>query len=177
MTNPDVISTRLVMDGRFSRLREDRLRHADGHEADYYYLERPRFVVVAPIEAGTIWMVEQYRPPLKRRSLELVMGVAPGGAEEMARTELREEAGLTPARLTRIGGFAPAPGCLAQECDLFLAEELSRIPRAPEPGEQDLVVRELPVAQALDKARSGEIVCGVTLAAFGLLLLSGALRA
>jgi 8-oxo-dGTP pyrophosphatase MutT (NUDIX family) len=131
--------------------------------------------IVAAIEEGHVWMVEQWRPPLRRRCWELPMGVAPGGdatpIEEAARIELREETGLTVARMDYLGDLAPAPALLAQTGALFLATGLTQGPQALEHGEQDLVAARMAVGEVVARILSGEIADAVTVAAFGLLRL------
>ncbi|TVQ58550.1 MAG: NUDIX hydrolase [Rhodobacteraceae bacterium] len=157
------------------RLREDLLVLPDGSTAAYAYVERPRFAIVAAIEDGRVWMVEQYRHPLRTRTLELPMGVAPGGdavpIEEAARIELREETGLTALELVHIGEITPAPALIAQSGALYLATGLTEGPQDLEPMEQGLEARPLAVDHVLSMILSGEIRDAVTIAAFGLLRL------
>jgi 8-oxo-dGTP pyrophosphatase MutT (NUDIX family) len=171
------LSSRIAFENPWVRLREDRVRYPDGAEGPYVYIERPRYAIVAAVEDGRIWMVEQWRHPLGRRSLELPMGVAPGGdalpIEEAARIELREETGLTAARLDRVAEIAPAPALIAQTGVLFLATGLTPGPQALEATEQDLVARPMPVAEALGLALDGGLRDSATIACLGLLRLKG----
>jgi 8-oxo-dGTP pyrophosphatase MutT (NUDIX family) len=173
----DIRRTRVAFENRWVRLREDMIGAADAPDRPYAYVERPRYAIVAAVEDGHVWMVEQYRHPLRARSLELPMGVAPGGdatpIEEAARIELREETGVTAAQLDYVGEIAPAPALIAQTGALFLATGLTEGPQALEDTEQDLVARRTPLAEALALIRAGEIRDGSTLAAFGLLRIKG----
>jgi ADP-ribose pyrophosphatase len=168
-------ATRIAFENRWVRLREDAVRYPDGTSGVYAFIERPRYAIVAAVEDGHVWMVEQWRHPLRRRSWELPMGVAPGGdatpIEEAARIELREETGLTAAAMAYLGDIAPAPALLAQTGALFLATGLTRGPQALEHGEQDLVAARLPVAAVLARILSGEINDAATVASFGILRL------
>ena len=171
------IATRIAFENRWVSLREDAVRFPDGVESVYAYIERPRYAIVAALEDGHIWMVEQYRHPLKARSWELPMGVAPGGdsipIEEAARIELAEETGLTAARWQRIAEIAPAPALIAQTGVLFLATGLTPGPQALEHSEQDLVAQALPVADVLAMALDGRIRDAATIACLGLLRMGG----
>jgi ADP-ribose pyrophosphatase len=168
-------ATRIAFENRHVRLREDAVRYPDGASGVYAFIERPRYAIVAAIEDGHVWMVEQWRHPLRRRSLELPMGVAPGGdatpIEEAARIELREETGLTAACMQYVCDLAPAPALLAQTGALYLATGLTKGPQALEHGEQDLLATRLPVDDVIARILSGEIADAVTVAAFGLLRL------
>lgn len=168
-------SSRVAYESPWVRLREDVIDLPDGTPTPYAYVERPRYAIVAAVEDGAIWMVEQYRHPMRARTLELPMGVAPGGdatpIDEAARIELREETGLTARELAYVGEIAPAPALLAQSGALFLATGLTRGPQALEPSEQGLEARPMAIDRALSMILAGEIRDGATLAAFGLLRL------
>ena len=174
---PEILSSRTAFENRWVRLEEDRIRLPDGLEIDSVYVRRPRFVIVAALEEGALWMVEQYRHPLGRRSLELPMGLAPNAEaipiEEAAAIELREETGLRAARFEHAGEVAPAPALLAQTGALMVATGLALGEPEREDTEQDLTAAPWPVADVLEAAVSGEIVDGVTLSALGLLRLKG----
>jgi ADP-ribose pyrophosphatase len=171
------LGTRIAFENRWVRLREDAVRFPDGLESVYAYIERPTYALIAAIQDGHLWMVEQYRHPLGARSWELPMGIAPGGdsipIEEGARIELKEETGVTAAHWQRVGDLAPAPALLAQTGVLFLATGLTRGEQALEETEQDLIARALPVETVLDMARNGTIRDAATLASLGLLRLHG----
>lgn len=171
------LGTRLAFENRWVTLREDAVRFPDGLESVYAYIERPRYAIVAALGDGVLWMVEQYRHPIRARSWELPMGVAPGGdaipIEEGARIELAEETGLRAAHWQRIAELAPAPALVAQTGVLFLATGLTRGQQALERTEQDLVAAPLPVDEVLAMAMDGRIVDGVTVACLGLLRLHG----
>lgn len=171
----ETLSTRIAFENPWVRLREDTVRYADGAEGSYAYVERPRYVIVAAIEDGHVWMVEQYRHPLKARQWELPMGVAPGGdatpIEQAAAIELREETGVRAARMEHVADLVPAPGLIAQTGALFLATGLTRGEQALEHEEQDLVARAWPVADVITAILSGRIRDAATVASFGLMRL------
>ncbi len=171
------LSTRIAFENPWVSLREDAVRFPDGVESVYAYIERPRYAIVAAMEDGHLWMVEQYRHPLRARSWELPMGVAPGGdaipIEDAARIELAEETGLSAALWRRISEVAPAPALIAQTGVLFLATGLTSGPQALEHSEQDLVAQALPVPEVLAMALDGRIRDAATIACLGLLRLGG----
>lgn len=171
------LSTRIAFENRWVALREDAVRFPDGVEGVYAYIERPRYAIIAAIEDQHLWMVEQYRHPLRARSWELPMGVAPGGdsipIEQAARIELAEETGLTALHWQRIAEIAPAPALVAQTGVLFCATGLTRGPQALEHSEQDLVAAPLPIPAVLAMAQDGRIRDAATIACLGLLRLGG----
>ena len=173
------LGSRVAYENRWLRVREDRIRRRDGSEGLYGVVERPDFVIVAPVQDGRITLVEQYRYPIRARQWELPMGTceaAPDLAPEaMAAAELREETGLVAGRLARAGEVLQGPGCCTQRGHLFLATELTQGPPEREASEQDLVCRAFAVEEALAMARDGTIRDALSLAALGLLRLKGLL--
>lgn len=169
------LSTRIAFENPWVRLREDAVRYADGSEGRYAYIERPRYAIVAAVEDGHVWMVEQYRHPLRTRQWELPMGVAPGGdataIAEAAAIELREETGVTAARMDYVSELVPAPALVAQTGALFLATGLTVGAPAPEREEQDLVARAWKVSDVITAILGGQIRDAGTVASFGLLRL------
>ena len=60
--------TRIVYENRWMRVREDTIRRQDGSAGIYGIVEKPDFVVVAPVEDnGRLYLVDQYRYPVKGR--------------------------------------------------------------------------------------------------------------
>jgi ADP-ribose pyrophosphatase len=170
---PEILDSRTAFETPWLRLRMDRLRLADGMEIDYGYITRPRYAIIAAVQDGHVWLVEQYRHPLGARSIELPMGIAPGGdstpIEEAAAIELREETGLRAERFDYVGEIAPAPALLAQTGALFLATGLTEGATDLEPTEQDLVARPWSIEDAVAGVLDGRIRDGATVASFGLL--------
>ena len=175
----ECIASRLVYENRWMRLREDHIRRRDGSEALYSVVEKPNFAVSAAIENGAIHLVEQYRYPLGGRFWELPQGSLENDADatplEVARTELREETGLTARTLTHVGHLALAPGYSAQGYDIFLATGLSAGSQALGVEEQGLIARAFPLAEFERMIADGVIRDATTVAAFGLLRMRGVL--
>lgn len=179
---PDIetLGTRIVYQSRWMRVREDRIRYRDGSESIYGVIEKPDFVVVAPVEEdGRIHLVEQYRYPVRGRYWEMPQGAWEGKPEadplELGRGELREETGLEAAQMMHAGELFLSCGASSQRFNVFLATGLRRGAASPEPSEQDMVSRDFPLAEVERMIRDGEIKDAATVAAFGLLRLKGLL--
>ena len=170
---PDILDSHTAFETKWITLRRDRLRLGDGLEVDYAYIARPRYAIVAAVQDGHVWMVEQYRHPLGVRSIEFPMGIAPGGdalpIEEHAAIELREETGLRAKRFDYVGEIAPAPALIGQTGALFLATGLTEGAHDREPTEQDLVARPWRIEDAVAAVLDGRIRDAATVAGFGLL--------
>ncbi len=168
------ISTRIAYENRWTRVREDIIRRADGSDGLYGVVERNDFVVVLPLhDDGDVTVVEQYRYPVRRRMVELPMGmweerpdVSP---EEVAAGELAEETGLVATRLLRAGEVFQGAGYSTQRGHVFLATGLTQGPPRREVAEQDMTTRRVPLAEFEAMIRDGIILDAVTMAAFALL--------
>ena len=172
----ETLSSRVVYENRWMRVREDAIRRRDGSTGIYGVVEKPDFAVIVPLDAdGRLHLVEQYRYPVGARFPEFPQGSWGDGAtvtpEAVARAELREETGLDAAELIHAGHLFEGYGYASQGCHVFLARGLRPGPPAPEAEEGDLVARAVPVAEVERMIRNGEIRDAVSVAAFGLLLL------
>ena len=181
---PEIVtlSSRIAYENRWLRLREDIIRRRDGSDGLYGVVERSDFVVIAALgTAPAPWlaMVEQYRYPIRQRLWELPMGMweqSPDATpESVAAGELREETGLVASQLRHVGVLFQGAGYSNQKGHVFLATGLAQRDQARESTEQDMVSRQLPVAEVEAMIRDGRISCMVTIAAFGMLRLKGML--
>jgi 8-oxo-dGTP pyrophosphatase MutT (NUDIX family) len=178
MTSPFVtLSSRIAYENRWTRLREDRIRHADGSDGIYGVVERPDFVVVVPLQDGQVTLVEQYRYPVSARIWEFPMGMweqAPGTDPALlAAAELREETGLVAGHLMHAGEIFQGPGYCNQRGHIFLATELTQGATDREATEQDMVCRSFALADFEAMIRDGTLREAMTIAAFGLLRMKG----
>src|SRR5208337_3190204 len=106
-TNPwTTLSSRLVYENPWIRVREDQVLRPDGQPGIYGVVEfKNRAVGVLPVDdEGCIWLVGQHRYPLNSYSWEIPEGGSPQSetTEETARRELKEETGLSAGRLELI---------------------------------------------------------------------------
>ncbi len=168
------LSSRIAYENRWTRVREDIIRRPDGSEGLYGVVERSDFVVVFPLHNdGHVTLVEQYRYPVRRRMIELPMGMweqKPGEPpSSVAAGELAEETGLTAHAFQYAGEFFQGAGYSNQRGHVFLATGLTEGATRREVSEQDMSLHRVPLSQFEDMIRDGEIVDAITIAAFGLL--------
>ncbi len=180
MTSPyTTLSSRVAYENRWTRLREDRILHADGSAGLYGVVERSDFAIIAPWHDGHLTLVEQYRYPVSARIWEFPMGMweqAQGvDPAVLAAGELREETGLVAGRMTYAGQMFQGPGYCNQRGHIFLATELSQGDTQREVSEQDMVTRRFPLPAVEAMIRDGTIHEAMTIAAFGLLRVKGLL--
>ena len=174
----ETLSSRLVYENRWMRVREDAIRRNDGSTGIYGVVEKSDFAVIIPLQEGSIFLVEQYRYPVGDRYWELPQGSWEGreiGAEELAKAELKEETGLVAGKMARLGELFEAYGYSSQKFHVFLATGLEQGEGEPETEEQGLIARSFPVPEVESMILDGRIVDCATVAAIGLLKLKGLL--
>lgn len=123
--------------------------------------------VVALTPDLQVYLVGQYRYAMREYSWEIVEG---GGDPSEAplltvQRELKEEAGLAADRWTPLGAPVQLSPPFSSEVGyLYLAEGLHEVGAEPE-GTEELSVLRVPVAEAIARVRSGEIVDGMSIIA------------
>jgi ADP-ribose pyrophosphatase len=147
-------------------LRSDRVRWPDGEEADYRVVDSPDSVFIVPFDqrGGTV-LVRQWRHAWNGSAWEVPAGTLEPREEPLAgaQRELQEEAGLM-AEDWRPLGFTRGTALVTGRQHHFLARGLSRVRRAPERYERDMVLRELSFDDALEAALDGSIEHAGTIA-------------
>lgn len=152
-------SVEIARSGRFA-LRRDELRWPDGTNQTYTIIEGPQAAIVVPVwEDGTTVLVRQWRHPWDSSSWEVPSGTLNREEEPVlgAGRELIEEAGLEAGVWIPLGTGRPSASATFR-FHFFLAQDLREVPRAPEDYEQDMIVRSLPLSDAVDAALAGDIV-------------------
>jgi 8-oxo-dGTP pyrophosphatase MutT (NUDIX family) len=154
------LSSRLVYENPWIRVREDQVLRPDGLAGIYGVVEfKNRAVGVLPVEAdGSIWLVGQYRYPLQAYSWEIPEGGGPPdeSPEATARRELREETGLTAGRVELVATSHLSNSVSDEVGYLFRATEISHGASDPE-GTERLAVRRFGWEEAWRMLKSGEI--------------------
>jgi ADP-ribose pyrophosphatase len=167
-TNPwQTVSSEQVYDNPWIAVREDRVIRPDGEAGLYGVVHYKNIAVgVLPIEEDHIYLVGQYRYPLKSYSWEIPEGGCPEGEEPLlaAQRELKEETGLEASRWRRLGEAYLSNSVADEYAVWFLATEL--VPGEPRPeGAERLTVRRVPLQEALAMALDGEITDALSLLA------------
>ncbi len=124
----ETLSSRLVYDGHVIRLRVDKVRTADGRDAEREVVEHVECVAVVAVDGDdNVILVSQYRQPIDKEILEIPAGgIDPSETpEDAVRRELQEEIGYLPGKVERLGGFYSVPGYGTEYLHLYLAMELT----------------------------------------------------
>lgn len=113
---------------------------------------KPAVGIVAITDAGDVVLVEQDRPAVGRRVIEIPAGLAGDvqGAEdeapvEAAQRELLEETGYTASHWTQLGSGYSSPGLTDERVVLFLAEGLERQHAGGGVDSESITVHEVPL--------------------------------
>ncbi len=171
----ETLDSREVYRNAWMSVREDDVRRPDGATGPYGVVDKPDFALVVPRDDDGLWLVEQFRYPVGRRSWEFPQGSwgtgASGSPAELAAAELREETGLTATTWRHLGHLDTASGFCSQGFDVYLATGLTPGPPDREVTESDMRQRRVPEAEFRSLVAAGEITDAATVAAYGLLLL------
>jgi 8-oxo-dGTP pyrophosphatase MutT (NUDIX family) len=160
----DVVSSRDVYQGNILALRADEIVMPGGKPATREVVEHYGAVaVVALDEQDRVVLIHQYRHPLGKRLWELPAGLLDEpdeSAVQTARRELVEEVGLAAARWETLVDVASSPGFTDERVRVFLARELSEVPREMHDGteEADLEIHRVPLVEAVRRAFAGELI-------------------
>jgi ADP-ribose pyrophosphatase len=165
------IARRDIHIGKVISLRVDDVRLPNGNVASREVVMHPGGVVVAPIlPDGRLVFVEQFRYPLGRTLLELPAGKLDGGEDPLraVQRELWEETGYRAEHWEELTYIYTAPGFCDEILWLYRATGLTHDPNYQGDADEDICVRLLSLAEALEKVQRREIVDGKTLALLSL---------
>ena len=140
----------------------DEVKQPDGSTKQYYWAELPPAVIVVARHDDDIVFVEQYRPTVGEKHVELVAGIVEDddgeggdervGYEEAGVRELQEETGFVAEEATLLQDFRVATGVLRHDRGIVYAEVVDEGESSLDENEF-LSVRRVPVEDALDVAR------------------------
>ncbi len=154
------LESTLAYDGAFLRLYRDTIKAPDGHIGVREYLKHPGAVMIVPLFADAMVLLErQYRHPLGRSFIEFPAGKVDPGESLLAcaQRELREETGYTAKEWTHLGGFHNAIGYCDEKIEVFLARDLVRAGEAHTDAGEVLEVFSAPWTELLDWTRTGRV--------------------
>jgi 8-oxo-dGTP pyrophosphatase MutT (NUDIX family) len=165
----ETASSEILYSGKIFALRRDQVRMPGGKVVAREVVENFGAVaIVAMDEEGRIAMVYQYRHPVGRRLWELPAGLLDvhGEAPHLAAArELHEEAGLEATTWQVLLDLDSAPGFSDESVRVFLATGLTDVGRPEAHDEEaDMTMRWFPLAEAVQRVFSGEIVNSLAVA-------------
>jgi ADP-ribose pyrophosphatase len=170
-SEPGLISSRPVYEGRIVNLAVDTVRFPDGSTGEIEMIRHSGAAAVLPLLSDAdgpdpqILLLRQYRYASGGYLLEVPAGRPdrPGEDwEKCARRELREETGLTAGTLTYLTTIFTTPGFTDEQIRLYLASDLTS-------GDTEFDADEfmepvtLALSDALERVRTGEITDAKTI--------------
>ncbi len=172
------ISSREVYRNAWTRVREDVIERANGKRGIYGVIDKDPASIIIPLdhtpEGDFVYLVEQFRYTVGGRYMEFPQGgweeagVVP---EDLAHGELKEETGISAAKMTHLTDLQIAYGVMNQKHHLFLAEGLTLGETDPDPEETDLTLHRYSIEEFERMLLDGTIVDNCTAAAWGVYLV------
>ena len=173
MTEPgthefDVVGSEDIHIGRVVGLRVDDIVMPGGVTGRREVVEHLGAVAIIAVDAEQrVTLISQYRHPIGRRLLELPAGLLDVPEEDplaTARRELAEEAGLKAERWDTLVDVAASAGFTDEVVRVYLARELTEVDREIAGGDEeaDIVLRRMPLADAVRRTLAGELINGAT---------------
>lgn len=163
------LSSKLVFDHRWYRLRQDTVALPNGQIVDDYFVSlRPDIATVLPITAeGQVVFVRQYRHGIGEILLELPAGTFDLAEEPLAvaQRELAEETGYVADSWTAIATFYNNPVKQNNRIHLFKAEPVWPSGQQQLDSTEDIEIVLKPIAAIPSLIASGEICVAGTLTA------------
>ena len=151
---------------RLIAVRTDQVRTPDHHLAERTVVLHPGAVAVLALDgADRVLMIRQYRHPVGSLLWEIPAGLRDVPGEELqvtAARELMEEAGYRARDWRVLADYYSSPGYSTERLRIFLARDTEPVPAAerhfvPEAEEAYLLVRWLPLDEAVRKVFAGEL--------------------
>lgn len=170
------IGSEKIFDGRVIRVRRDTVELPNKNTSTREVVEHPGGVAIVPIDNdGNVYMVRQYRYPLKRLCLELPAGKLEYGEDhrECGLRELGEETGMEAGSFEYLGVFCPSPGFCQELIHIYLATNLKE-GKIHLDEDEFLEVEKYPLNDLIQMIHEGKLQDGKTV--IGLLLAKDVLN-
>ena len=143
------------------RVREDKVIRPAGKDGIVGVVELMEGVsVLALDDNGYVYLTEQFRYTISRKSIEVISG----GIEKeeplvAAKRELKKEAGIIADEWIFMGKFDPFTTAIKSSHTLYLARKLKFVEASPE-GTEQIKIRKIKFEDALKMVMEGEITQG-----------------
>jgi 8-oxo-dGTP pyrophosphatase MutT (NUDIX family) len=158
------VASQDIYRGKVLAVRADEVAMPDGRVARREVVEHFGAVAIAAVDEDEhVVLIHQYRHPLGRRLWELPAGLLDEPGEQprqAAGRELAEEVGLAARDWSVLVDVAASPGFTDEVVRVYLARGLSAAAHDRPVGDEeaDLVVRRVPLAEAVRMVLAGDVV-------------------
>ncbi len=145
-------------------MRLDGVKLLNGNTSTRIYFEHRGASGILPVEDGHVYLVQQYRYPIRRATWEIPAGKREPGQTYLAcaRAELKQETGLTAKSLKEAMVFHPCNAFSNEEQHLYVATGLKRGKDCPDEDEF-LNVQKFPLEKVYKMVEKGEITDAKTI--------------
>jgi ADP-ribose pyrophosphatase len=158
----EIISSEIVFDHAWYKVRRDEVLLPDGHRMDDYFVRvGPEVVLVFPVtREQEVVMVRQYKHGAQEILLELPGGFFHAHEEDPATAalrELQEETGYVCGKLTRLDSMSDNPTKDTHRIHLFIAEDLRQEGSQNLDISEDIEVLHIPLSTITEQVLQGKI--------------------
>jgi 8-oxo-dGTP pyrophosphatase MutT (NUDIX family) len=162
-----ILESKKIYQNPWISLTEHQVLNPSGGNGIYgeVHFENYAIGIIAIDEDDMIWLVGQYRFPLKQYSWELPEGGGPldGNPLDSAKRELLEETGLVAKEWTELLRMHLSNSVSDELGILYLAKDFEQFEAEPEETEQ-LEVKKIPFEEAYQMVMKGEITDSLSIA-------------
>ena len=163
-----VVKREVVFKGRYVQTEIQTVLLPDGRQATREIVSPPDAVGILAIdESSKVYLVRQYRPAIKKVTLEIPAGIIDDNENplETADRECQEEISMKPGSLKPLCSFYHSVGFSTGKIQIVVAEKLTPVTDAYDDPDEFLEVMTLSFQELFQKVMSGEIVDSKTIVA------------
>lgn len=170
MSGIEMLETKEIYKNKWMRLREDKILRESGETGIYSVVEKEDFAVIVPVEDGHIYIVEQFRYPISKMTIELPQGAWETKPDadplEVAKGELREETGLIADKMVYVGYQTLACGYSNQGYHIYFASDLRQTTNSLDAEEVGLISNKISIALFEEYLANGKITDATSTTAY-----------
>lgn len=165
-----IVHSRYLYESHWYSVRQDEIRLPNGETIHYTQIEHPGFVTIVPVtDEGQIVLIRSYRYSVDEWTWEVPAGGLGNKADqslaEAAAGELLEETGAAARDLQFIASYYTGIGSSNIRAHIFLATGVHFVGKQELEQTEVIQVHTMPILDALQFARSGQMQDGQSVAA------------
>lgn len=176
MNKPKTVLSRIIYSDSYIKVIHDRISFKT-HQWNQVYFDKihKNSVVIIPVEKNGVYLIKQYRHPIQKYVWQFPAGTYEKNSfpSQIAKKELKEETGMTAQDLKKIGVLYSEPGLSTDRTTVFVARKLIKNKNQTlDRTEIGMELKYVKFDTFTKMIKRGDIVCGITVSAYHLFLLS-----